>query len=176
MTTANPPDEHPPRAYPVATKGLRHLHPDGSGGLAASSVTKDAWGPWALNLWTGRLEINGGAVYYITLSETRTAADLLDYVFQVTGKPWADDAVLGGLLRAVDDILHPQANLCPGGVPHAITRDQLASLITGAAHPVFAHLGACAVCDRPEGSPHKPGCSVITGTHAQDQPEGTYLP
>ena len=140
-------------------------------------MTKDGWGPWALNLWTGRLEISGGAVYYVTLSQTRTAADLLDYVFQVAGHAWADDATLAGLLRAMDDILHPQANLCPGGVPHAITAEQLAALITGAGHPAFSRLAVCAGCDMPDGTIHKPDCPIITGRAAEiHQPEGKYLP
>ena len=30
----------------------------------------------------------------------------------VGGKPWADDACLAGLVRAIDDLLQPQAYLC----------------------------------------------------------------
>jgi hypothetical protein len=33
----------------------------------------------------------------------------------VGGKPWADDACLAGLVRAIDDLLQPQAYLCSMG-------------------------------------------------------------
>ena len=44
----------------------------------------------------------------------------------VGGKPWADDACLAGLVRAIDDLLQPQAYLCSmGGADRRLHREQV---------------------------------------------------
>jgi hypothetical protein len=58
-----------------------------------------------------------------------SSAAVLDAIMQVAGKSWADDARLAGLVHALDDILHPQANLCSGGGDKRITRTQIKALM-----------------------------------------------
>ena len=43
----------------------------------------------------------------------------------VGGKPWADDACLAGLVRAIDDLLQPQAYLCSMGADRRLHREQV---------------------------------------------------
>ena len=46
---------------------------------------------------------------------------MLDWICQIAHKTWADDATLAALVRALDDVLRPQANLCPNGQAAALT-------------------------------------------------------
>jgi hypothetical protein len=57
-----------------------------------------------------------------------TSARMLDIIMQVAGKTWADDACLAGLIRALDHILRPQANLCSSGIDKPLTKQVLRSL------------------------------------------------
>src|SRR6266446_10683802 len=43
----------------------------------------------------------------------------------VGGKPWADDACLAGLVRAIDDLLQPQAYLCSMGADRRLHGDEI---------------------------------------------------
>src|SRR2546430_3946028 len=43
----------------------------------------------------------------------------------VGGKPWADDAYLAGLVRAIDDLLQPQAYLCSMGADRRLHGDEI---------------------------------------------------
>jgi len=43
----------------------------------------------------------------------------------VGGKPWADDACLAGLVRAIDDLLQPQAYLCSMGADRRLQQTGL---------------------------------------------------
>ncbi len=43
----------------------------------------------------------------------------------VGGKPWADDACLAGLVRAIDDLMQPQAYLCSMGADRRLHREQV---------------------------------------------------
>jgi hypothetical protein len=79
---------------------------------------RDGWGPWALNFDAVRLEINGGDLYYLNLDGLRSPGGILDAIAQVRAKHWADDEAIAGLVRAVDDLWHLQANLCPSGAEH----------------------------------------------------------
>ena len=70
------------------------------------------WGPWVFdpkNL-TLRHEKEG---YEIDLEEIDSSAAILDWIFQIQGKGWADATTMYTLLQALDDILRPQANYCP---------------------------------------------------------------
>jgi hypothetical protein len=42
---------------------------------------------------------------------------------------WADDAVLAGLVRALNDVLCPQAHLCSSGRGKQLSRPAIARLI-----------------------------------------------
>ncbi len=72
--------------------------------------------------WNGWKEQNG-VLYYpdaqnysIPLALCTTSAAVLDRICQVSQKHWAGDGCLAGLVRALDDTLDPQRNLCPSGV------------------------------------------------------------
>jgi hypothetical protein len=77
------------------------------------------WGPWRLNeetlalelLHYGRLEPS----YEVDLEHCRTSAEALDWIAQVTGKRWATVEIVGNLVRAMDELLKFQANLCGSG-------------------------------------------------------------
>ena len=74
------------------------------------------WGGWRLDdahLW------HGG--YCFGLAEVTSSAKMLDMIMQIAGKSWADDACLAGLVRAFDDIFHPQSLLCSRGTDKRIT-------------------------------------------------------
>ena len=51
--------------------------------------------------------------YEIDLEEIHSSAVILDWIFQILSKQWADASTMHDLLRAFDDILDPQANYCP---------------------------------------------------------------
>jgi hypothetical protein len=70
------------------------------------------WGKWILKPST--LVLAHDEPYYeIDLEEIHSSAAILDWIFQIRGKAWADANTMYDLLCAVDDILHPQANYCP---------------------------------------------------------------
>jgi hypothetical protein len=52
--------------------------------------------------------------YEIDLERIADSASALDWIFQVAGKTWANARVTKDLLNALDDVIHPQANLCSG--------------------------------------------------------------
>jgi hypothetical protein len=72
------------------------------------------WGPWRLDVEHLALYMDGND-YWVDLADCLTSARVLDKVIQISGKAWADDALIAGLIRALDDVLDPQANLCPFG-------------------------------------------------------------
>jgi hypothetical protein len=52
--------------------------------------------------------------YEIDIEEWKTSAEVLDWIFQIFGKKWGDDAIIG-LLQAIRDKIKPQQNLCSHG-------------------------------------------------------------
>jgi len=53
--------------------------------------------------------------YEIDLERVSSCAEMLDWIFQIAGKTWGTPMNLGHLVRALDDIFHPQETLCSGG-------------------------------------------------------------
>ena len=51
----------------------------------------------------------------------------------VMGKTWADDATVAELVRALADVLDPQATLCPGGKQRRNTPERLREMARQAA-------------------------------------------
>jgi hypothetical protein len=51
----------------------------------------------------------------VPLDRCRTSAEVADWIFQISSKTWATDAVLAGLVRALRTLLDPQATLCSFG-------------------------------------------------------------
>lgn len=93
------------------------------------------WEGWRLDpeiLTLGMFTTDGGFLYEIDLEQCLTAAQLLDRIMQIRGKDWQElnmNAVLGGLLLAIDDVLHPQATLCSWGRSKRLDRRQLRDLV-----------------------------------------------
>ncbi len=75
-------------------------------------MSGEDWGPWHLNRRNLTLE---HPYYEVDLERCLSCAETLDIIAQVAGKRWATDEVLGALVRALNDLLRPQANLCPFG-------------------------------------------------------------
>ena len=71
-----------------------------------------------------------GGVYPIDLERFTSSARVLDTTMQVAGKGWATNACLAGLVRALDDILHPQSTLCSCGT---LTETQIRARVRGRA-------------------------------------------
>ncbi len=54
--------------------------------------------------------------YCVYIDEMSNSAKTLDWIMQVANKMWATSEVVGDLVKAINDILQPQANLCSHGV------------------------------------------------------------
>lgn len=96
------------------------------------------WGPWRLSNDGQFLEdrwdesVHDSALYRkLDLHRCTTAAEVLDTIFHEAGAGAAetDDAYLAGLVRALDDLLHPVANLCSGGKASTLSRPQLVEIL-----------------------------------------------
>jgi len=71
------------------------------------------WGKWTFdreNLCLAHRDEH----YEIDLEEVDSSAAMLDWIFQIQSKSWADANTVHDLLRAFSDILDPQVNYCPG--------------------------------------------------------------
>lgn len=73
------------------------------------------WGPWRLDRKAGRLIFpipgGGGHTYDVDLRGCVTPEGVLDWVCHIADKRWADDAVLAGFVRAVNNIVEPRGSL-----------------------------------------------------------------
>ena len=97
-----------------------------------------SWGPWRLRTDNYTLEIlraDGTFRYGVDLERCRTSAQALDWIYQVAHKQWATDEILVQLVRALDDVLRPQQNLCSMGASAEIESDRLRDLVVQAATP-----------------------------------------
>jgi len=73
-------------------------------------------GGWVVDRKHLSLTFAGKGIWYqIDLERCRTSAEVLDWICQIGGKAWATDAIIAGLVRALNYFLHPQANLCSFG-------------------------------------------------------------
>jgi hypothetical protein len=78
-------------------------------GLEQKALT---WGDWAFD--EKELTLTHPAVgYEIDLKRIHSSAAILDWIFQIRRKPWADARAMHDLLNAFAEILDPQANYCP---------------------------------------------------------------
>jgi hypothetical protein len=76
------------------------------------------WGGWRFIEDARVLELHDSAgrlVHEVNLDRCRTSAEVCDWVFQIVGKSWVTDAIIAGLVRALDELLQPQATLCSFG-------------------------------------------------------------
>lgn len=88
----------------------------------------DSWGPWRLHLQTYVLYHAAKNYYYVDLEECTTSARVLDRIIQVSKKPWADDATVAGLIRALGDVLSPQRELCSFGTSKHLAKTRIREL------------------------------------------------
>lgn len=87
------------------------------------------WGGWRRKgMWLEYPAYSGGT-YPIDLDRFVDSAHMLDIIMQVAGKAWATDECLAGLVRALDDLLHPQATLCSCGTNKRLTRSQVRAIV-----------------------------------------------
>lgn len=106
---------------PHNTKPIKFLSEDEV--IAQGDAERDArlarrqWGSWRLRTDTRELV---GAGYPIDLETIETSAEMLDWIFQVAEKDWADAKLLGDLILALRDIFDPQSNLCSFGTSRQI--------------------------------------------------------
>jgi len=78
------------------------------------------WGSWKLGAQNalfcyepeGKYE---NPVFWIDLEKLSSSATVLNHVFEVVNKKWANAEVLANLLWALEDIFNPQRNICTGG-------------------------------------------------------------
>ncbi len=75
------------------------------------------WGVWHLDTERLTLDYKPDGVwrYELDLERNHDSASILDFIFQVRQKGWATPTVLADLLNAIQDIFHPQPNLCSCG-------------------------------------------------------------
>jgi hypothetical protein len=76
-------------------------------------INGQQWGDWQLE--DTFLVLHPQERYYIDLKEITCSAQMLDRIFQMRGKMWVDDKILGDLLMAFQDIFAPQGTLCSRG-------------------------------------------------------------
>lgn len=92
------------------------------------------WGPWRLSNDGRALERHWDDPIRhrpLDLHRCTTAAEVLDTIFHEarSGLADTDDAVLAGLVRALDDLLNPMANLCSGGKARTMSKQQLLDIL-----------------------------------------------
>ena len=93
------------------------------------------WGAWRLD----DDHLCNGDDYCFDLSDVTSSAEMLDMIMQISGKPWADDACLAGLVRALDDIFDPQALLCSCGKHKRITASKVRARLKRAKNCIAAN-------------------------------------
>jgi len=72
------------------------------------------WGEWRLRPRFGDLFCKR-YYYSISLDSCLGAAQILDWIAQISHKSWATDAILADLVRALDEIIDLQGNACGWG-------------------------------------------------------------
>lgn len=124
---------------------LGNRHPMTFMGWLGEPVEEPEWGPWRLYppalalVLIGTAQRDDGTTveferYGVDLDRCLTSAEVLDWICQVAGKLYTDsDAVIAGLVRALDDILEPQATLCSFGESLTITKATVARRVHEAA-------------------------------------------
>jgi len=78
-------------------------------------VASFRWGDWVYDKELMTLT-NLKHDYEIDLEEINDSAAILDWIFQVFDKGWNDPLAVYNLLEALEDLLSPQSNYCPGAI------------------------------------------------------------
>jgi len=71
----------------------------------------------------------GREVYCLDLERCLTSSQTLDWIFQISGKDWATQALLGLIIKALDAALSPQASLCCGGADLRIKQADIRNIV-----------------------------------------------
>lgn len=81
---------------------------------------KSNWGRWRYDQRRRVLDLYDKKLhqYEVDLDTCTTSAAVLDWIMQIAGKTWADAELLGDLVAAFNDLLHPQSTLCGFGEEH----------------------------------------------------------
>ena len=74
----------------------------------------NSWGNWYRNEEDNTLEFrpDGSMMYWVDLDRMADSDQVLDWICQVAHKTWCSTETLGNLVRAIDEIVSPQKNLC----------------------------------------------------------------
>jgi hypothetical protein len=86
------------------------------------------WGGWRLSGTCLDYPMDrkyGSGSYGWDVRRLTSSSQMLDFIMQVDSKNWATDECLAGLVRALHDILNPQATLCSGGVDKRVTEAEI---------------------------------------------------
>ncbi len=81
--------------------------------VAQREVQTMRWGNWVFDQKNLTLP-HSSEGYEIDLEKIHSSAAILDWIFQIQSKAWADEKTMHDLLRAFDGILDPQSNYCSG--------------------------------------------------------------
>ena len=91
------------------------------------------WGPWQLSNSGEALTLDRSGQQlendWIDLTRCTTPAEVLDTIFHAARHGEVDDATIAGMIRALDDLLDPMANLCSGGRPKTLSPRKLRELL-----------------------------------------------
>lgn len=93
-----------------------------------NGINRPGWGPWHLNVSAFTLEHDD---YEVDLEQCTSSAEVLDWIVQVASKNGATDTVVAGLVRAINDVVSPQENLCSHGKGATLTSKQVRQLVRG---------------------------------------------
>jgi len=84
------------------------------------------WGNWMFD--SNNLALIHADGYTIHLNEVDSSAEILDWIFQIQQKSWADASTMHDLLSAFDAVLRPQAHYCSEGKDKRADGGKLARL------------------------------------------------
>lgn len=75
------------------------------------------WGQWSFNPAALTLDLvrDGLPAHSIQLRKITSSACMLDAIFDLKNRSWADNEVVGDLITALQDLFDPRVNLCGGG-------------------------------------------------------------
>lgn len=82
------------------------------------AVRPTQWGIWKLvasDYELVAIDSELGKIYSLDLEDFTDSAMVLNDIFQVRAKTWANDKVVYDLLQAIQDIFDPQSTLCGFG-------------------------------------------------------------
>jgi hypothetical protein len=83
---------------------------------STATAQTNKWGLWSFDpaLLSLTLKKEGVGPYSIALRDIKSSACMLDFIFEIRGKRWATNEVIGDLITAFQDLFDPQVTLCTG--------------------------------------------------------------